>query len=580
MADFNVNLQAPQAAGARPLEPISDYVKQGVDPYVGLASNLTGIFLQNMRDKEAFNQEAIVGEFVREQAKVADAFSQGSIKADRARVLTSANFNKYAAQYPQFVEQFNKANSAMRGNTAINQAEESVKSEEQFKQDQIKAMAKMGLPAFQGMSDEAYYANQDTYSAMLRADDAFKRMSERGSYQMRVGSYEREVQQHQDKQVATNALLDLGDKTLNSALVNTKEFLNRVRSGENPEVVANELQTYIGSIERVLVKEGHNNPELYGMYKSILGQVRDIGLNSLKGVTPASQAENELKELQARIQLATLASPENKALYGTVKILGNLPATFFDANYNAHKTYADLVVGFGGNAPYVIGKKDRDGSQTSERVATSFLLDQVGKLPNASPETQAGAKQQLMSGIKNYTNQVTQAASRGLTANELKEAASFYSDPRFVEAQRQGLISPQDMQGALKTFESVYFRGVGEGVQERLRGYAAQFGENKLGYSFEFNGAGVTIKAPPGSPVSASANLEAPSKALNQLIKIGAHMNGNTDYAKYWEENKHIMLPGTFFEKGTVKNGYEYIGPGPTTDKNAWRKVNASSVGN
>lgn len=591
MADFNVSLQQPQAAGARPLEPVTDYVKKGVDPYVGLASNLTGIFLQNMRENAAFNEDAIVGEFVREQAKVADAYSQGSIKADRAKVLTSANFNKYAAQYPQFVDKFNKANTAMRGNTAINAAEEAVKSEEQFQSDQIKAMAKMGLPVYQGMSQEAYNANLDTYSAMVRADESFKRMSERGGYAMRLGSYEREVQQHQDKQVATNALLDLGDKTLNSALVNTKEFLNRAASGENPEVVAAELQTYIGSIERVLVKEGYNNPELYGMYKSILGQVRDVGMNSLKNNTPTAQAENALKELQARIQLSTLASPENKALYGTVKILGQLPATFFDANYNAHKTYAELVTAFGGAAPYTVGKKDRDGSQTSEKVATSFILDQIGKLPSATKETQDAAKQQLMTGIKNYTNQVTQAASRGLTANELKEAAAFYSDPRFLEAQRQGLITPNDMQGALKTFESTYFTGVEDQIVNKLSAVAAN---SKIPLKdlvdFKFNGATVTVTPRQDRPYLTPTGKQdlnqyvrefnVASSALDQMIKIGAHMQGTTDYAAYWEENKHKVLKGVFLEKGTVKDGYEYIGPDPVWNKNAWRKVNASSVGN
>ena len=33
---------------------------------------------------------------------------------------------------------------------------------------------------------------------------------------------------------------------------------------------------------------------------------------------------------------------------------------------------------------------------------------------------------------------------------------------------------------------------------------------------------------------------------INQALRAGAHLDGTTDYKKYWEENKHEMFPALF----------------------------------
>ncbi|MNL80767.1 hypothetical protein D3C87_2076960 [compost metagenome] len=51
-------------------------------------------------------------------------------------------------------------------------------------------------------------------------------------------------------------------------------------------------------------------------------------------------------------------------------------------------------------------------------------------------------------------------------------------------------------------------------------------------------------------------------------------MEGSTDYAKYWENNKHIWLPEMFskykgLEIGDVKNGMRYLG-GDANQQSSW----------
>ena len=69
------------------------------------------------------------------------------------------------------------------------------------------------------------------------------------------------------------------------------------------------------------------------------------------------------------------------------------------------------------------------------------------------------------------------------------------------------------------------------------------------------------------------AELNSVKAGINQSIHIGAHMEGSTDYNKYWEENKHLYVPQLYPARvGTVVNGYKYKG-GVYTDPSNWTKV-------
>jgi hypothetical protein len=70
--------------------------------------------------------------------------------------------------------------------------------------------------------------------------------------------------------------------------------------------------------------------------------------------------------------------------------------------------------------------------------------------------------------------------------------------------------------------------------------------------------------------------METNTKVVNQLVKAGAHMEGHTNYDKYWEANKHQILPNMFpdparLKVGQVVDGYKYIG-GNVKSKSNWIK--------
>jgi hypothetical protein len=73
--------------------------------------------------------------------------------------------------------------------------------------------------------------------------------------------------------------------------------------------------------------------------------------------------------------------------------------------------------------------------------------------------------------------------------------------------------------------------------------------------------------------------LQLAEDGLNNILRMNAHMDGTTDYTKYWEDNKSKLLPGVFGEGlkvGTIKNGYQYNG-GDARDPRNYTKVGGNA---
>lgn len=62
---------------------------------------------------------------------------------------------------------------------------------------------------------------------------------------------------------------------------------------------------------------------------------------------------------------------------------------------------------------------------------------------------------------------------------------------------------------------------------------------------------------------------------INTAVKMGAHMEGRTDYKKYFEENASLFLPTFFpnkqFIEEQAKAGYKYLGGNRYNPRN-WTK--------
>src|SRR5574337_203256 len=123
MADFSTDLQQPQAAGASPVAPVSSGFK-----IPNLVADIVDVFNRGLVDKRKADQEAfaqqVMGEYTRSKAAINDAITQGAIKPEEGLARSRAIFNKYSANYPQFVKSFKETDEAFVKSSVIGEAAE------------------------------------------------------------------------------------------------------------------------------------------------------------------------------------------------------------------------------------------------------------------------------------------------------------------------------------------------------------------------------------------------------------------------------------------------------------------------
>jgi len=221
----------------------------------------------------------------------------------------------------------------------------------------------------------------------------------------------------------------------------------------------------------------------------------------------------------------------------------------------------------------------------------------VGKAANSEMATT-----QASNSLNHILKQTGQALDRGADSQSLKGMAAFFASTEYGTFAKSGKLDSVAAGAAKKTFQMLYEPTVVKAVTERLNqtldaGVTSKLptskktGETvptKVGevVNIVFTGSGITFESKQKSNLNYSEvqsqkstleSLRSAQLGVNQLIHIGAHMEGSTDYAKHWEENKHIYMPSVFpdparLKPGAIKDGYKYLG-GAYNDRNSWEPV-------
>jgi hypothetical protein len=251
--------------------------------------------------------------------------------------------------------------------------------------------------------------------------------------------------------------------------------------------------------------------------------------------------------------------------------------------------------------PQVVGNPDAE--ESTLRLLKQGLSDlKGGKIKNEEL-----GRLQASNSVNHILKQVGAIINQeGADPRQLKGVAEFFASPEYASFVQSNALDPQAAQTAKKTFQLVYEPAVVNGVQQQLTKTLDQ-GTSFMGMErqvkktepvklvdavdIKFSGSGIFFEpkakaaSMPGefrSQALEVQSLNASQKALNQIIHIGAHMEGNTDYAKYWEEHKHEFVPGYFMKGvkvGDVVSGYEYLGGNASNQKN-WKQVKSASTSN
>lgn len=607
MADFNVQLSAPQGAGAREIQPFQERVTEyQPNPLVKEVVNIFANGLANTRKQEAEDRKnAVIGEYIRNETVYSSALTQGSWNASQTATASRANYSKFLASYPEYVEELGKARTQIYSGTDIGQAQQEVDQSIKMRNDQITKARDAGyvIPDFASVQTQDYMidAHQSRIALDRELNDQIKRNQE-----ARAAAGETRAQQSHDiqlneyatKQNAGNGIISLFSKNIDAVNSLSKDVFG------NPNIPfeqkQNILDSQIRNLKSGLASVAVFNPELATPFNRILD---DISQTTAKLADPKNQSATALQALKdeyetqmTKAKLLVIQDPTTRNAVAVSSLFGNNPQISLSLAGNGVLTGTLAKLGLGpdsGQAPKVVGTSDEKQALAGIKGALNLLQKGAAK----------GDPTQNAKEAVNSVNEILRQNStmdKSVPPQTLKELSGFYSSTEF------GKISPQldseTQQNVANIMAINFVPSVTQAVENRLNstlsttqpvGFAAAKGGmsgNAVGapqrvrdqVNIVFNGRGVDFVAKPNATDTYWANstrqaLKEASDGLNTMIRMGAHLEGSTNYAKYWEDNKHRLLPSIYpdpnrLKPGQVVDGYKYIG-GNYSDSASWEPV-------
>lgn len=598
MADYSENatqLSAPQGAGANVAAP------QGSEFHMPeIVKDITNIFAKglqtNAKEEAEKRKQGVVSQFVKNEAAFNDAVTTGQMTPAQASARSKANFNQFAAGYSEYITDFSDAAKALRGFTEAGEVQEKIKNERDIRKADIDEARKAGFSFVPGMSPQAEDDQIQAYKTRLVSEQQMDRLYKANAEARAQGTFDQNVADKQAKDMSFRVINDIAGSNLQAFQSLTTTLAGNVKNGsmtnEGAQAALNER---FSNISAAIQAAARTNPELASPYRQLFEQMNTAGMKMLQPKASNEElqkAEDELKLIQTRMKLVAMADPAIAATVVSNQLLPNNPSLALASSAEGIRAITLMQANpvQGNSSTYI------------PFVPTSpFEADVIKNLKGGLDSLKSGkidnkelATVQATNGVNNMLKQTGQLLNQGASPTQLKGLAEFFSSPQYASVVTSGLIDKEAASAAKKTFQMIYEPTIVKGVQQKLEEFVygqASFGQKQkdpvtIGQAvdLEFSGSGVVFKGkniPGMDPVerrnqqAAITDLSTAQKAINQIIHIGAHMEGSTDYRKYWDDNKHIIAPSMFpdpklLKPGQVQDGYEYLGGSPS-DPRSWR---------
>jgi len=584
MADFGVQattLSAPQGAGSAPVAPVA--TPKSVSIFSGLGA-VAGIFIKGLdesRKEEAAKREnAIISDYVQSENLISDGVAQATISAAEAAARSRANFRKFSSSFPEYIQSFEKAGKALRGFTESGTAIDYVKrAEDQRAADKTRAAGR-GFIFTDGMDPKNEDAIIQASQAGIKAEREMSEFYAKKAEERAQGTYDSTVSAREEKAEGFRIINMVAGENLNAFQAFGTDISNKIRSGlMKPEDGKALITRSFSNISAALQAGARTNPELAAPYRSIFDQIFKLNMDMADPKASLDDLKNEFELAKMKLKLIAMGDPESAAAIVTNELFPNNPSITLSVASTSTKTFSRL-------ANTAIGASNPDGSAVyvpqvvgnpevevdTLKLLKSGLSDLVGgKIKNKDVATV-----QALNSVNHILKQTGELLDRGATPAQLKGIASFFASPEYAGFVANNQIDKQSSGTALKTFQRLYEPAIINGVQEKLKKVIPkgpkQFEESQDPVTFgemvsvKFTGSGIYFEPKDKAGVSPFSKrevgpfvkeLNTSQKAINQLIHIAAHMEGSTDYGKFWEQNKHIWLPSMFVapeaEKGLGK---------------------------
>lgn len=601
MADFSAqsaDLSAPSGAGSQPVAaPKMNLPSSGLPQALTTLGSMLTQGVSDFSQAALFKQKnAILGQVAQDQDAINQAVASGQMNAQEAHVRQSAIYSKSLAAYPSMAGDFDKLNTAFKATTQVGDTDTAIKNAadeaQKVRDDENGKLIAAGYL----LNSSTTEAQRQLMVGALQANVTAQRMQQQQwaqeQHARESNTYDQGQQDRQNKEQSISLLNNVAGAQLDSVGAELQSMRAAVSAGTLPiEAAQAQWAARMAGINGVMVAAAGKTPELVNSFKGLFDGYNQLAQKAFDPKTKAEDLDAEFKTMVTRTKIGIVAGDaKTRTLVAASELFGGNNSMLLATNA---QQITKVLMGASttptnngtpsGYVPQIVGNPEvEQGSLDAIKSGVKML--QQGNIKNKD-----AAGIEASNSVNNILLQTGKALDNGATPQSLKGLATFFSSPEYGYMVKNGQIDQQANMAAKKTFQMIYepsmVNAIGDKLTAKMPGSDFPVQNN---IDVQFTGAGAIFVAKKGltgdaltSANSTIAGLKAAQTGLNTLVKIGAHMEGTTDYQTYWDNNKYKYLPQIYpdpakLKPGQVEGGRKYIG-GNYRNPDNWVAVGASN---
>jgi hypothetical protein len=594
MAEFGIQateLSAPQGAGSSPVAPArQQFVETSIMPVLTDIGNIFARGLSDTRKQDAENKKnLVVGEYVGAQERINQAVATGQMRPDVAATRSRALFGQYSAGYAPYIEDLHKARNALSGGSELGAIEDSVKQAAAVQNARVSNAQSRGATIYNWM-------DADTLEKTLHSSEVAKRHEMEIDRQIKINAENRSASAEQrtiyDRELkvkANSMITEIAGSNIDRMTSFISNLSSKMNEGMPPEEANAVLTKEFAQVEGAIQAAAGLNPEMAGPYRSLFNDMKMLGAKVLDPKTRSEADKNAYDVIINKAKLLAITSdPKMKAVVVANELLGGNAVTALNSTVPISDFIAKMSkseLGDNQFVPQVVGNPE------AEKDVLSFLNNSLKKFNDKGFGNQDKAGKEMTNSINHVLSQTGDLMKTGkLDATKVGNLATFFASPEYGKFASSGKLNPEAAEAAKQAWQVGYVPAVEQSIGGRIAKIEESFPggggvpKRKIDalVDIRFSGSGITFDLKDTSAMEpyekvqqkkAVDDLNAVKAGINQLIHIGAHMEGHTDYARYWEENKYLYVPQIYPARaGVIVNGYKSKG-GVGSDPKNWEKV-------
>lgn len=619
MAEFGTQatqLSAPSGAGANPIQGVMTPTSNVTLPtgllQIGtqvVADIRKGEVAKTKADAEAAKNNVIT-RYVSEITKINTAGRDAGWSPSEISARTRAVGNQYAVEAASMgiIEDLDKARKAALN---IGEVGDTISEAEEARTQRVKDVDKLRTLGV--------YAPPDAPPEYIQQQ--LERSLGREFYESEWAQKQREIDAGRQNLTFTQTQADRAKKEatagfLSKYAANNFESVSASISQIGDKVLAGGLSADEGRVminasaseaNAVLAQMTIANPEMATPLKQLFNDLHKNQLDRLEN--PSKDLENQYKTLINKAKL--IAVQDNPELIGLIvanDTLGQTITGTLTASNVASKVIPKMMSMDTRSGNLVTNLVGDGGQKTAENEMYSQANQVINLLKTGTANDPVAAKATANLYINNILDQLgDKYGSNKIKATDLKEITGFMNGPNFAYFVKEGGLDPSTAAQAKKAYQQLYAKEVDGSIKSQLeapipvgtregalargaqaRGEAPETQPETIMSAVDIGFSNGSVQFTPKTTAEFSSSskkaivtekirdLRNTQTALTQLVRIGAHLEGTTNYQEYWEKNKATILPYYYgnesYPIGVVVDGWK-LNAYPYSDRRNWERV-------